>query len=137
MPQHLIIRVVKTHYTLILNPVTGSLEKQVPYGKFETREQALAYYQSQLAPAPYTEVSEDHYNPGDTKTYRLSFIEGPLKWYNPLTPEALQSAINDPFGHGLAEVLDGDGAVYVAGKQLDRPFGSEMQNTLERFVNTF
>lgn len=81
------IHIQNSGYGVVLNPVMGKSETREVIAIFDTFEEARDFYLSQRV-EPYTENGPDHYN-GGTKPYRLSFKDGPLKWFNPADDETI------------------------------------------------
>lgn len=75
-------------YYMVMNPVTAYAEEGVITVAASSYQMLVGYYFSQLAGEKYKEGR-----------YNLSFIEGPLKWYNPLL--SLELNADTTFGHGI------------------------------------
>lgn len=89
-------------FAIVLNPMTGNTENAQQFGTFETLEQAIEFYNSQIV-EPYADQGPDVFN-GGTKEYRKVFKQGgPLEWMNPLTDAEFQQP--NQFGHGFHEVV--------------------------------
>lgn len=89
-------------FWLRLNPMMSNAESGQSFGPFETKEEAIKFYENEKC-EPYKDQGPDMFGPGK-KTYHKSFKkDGPLEWLNPLH----ESEFDAPgyFGHGIHEVL--------------------------------
>ena len=67
--------------------MTGAAEHMSPICWSETKEQLVAFVNSQLAPEPYQDVS-DHWQHGSNYTWGKVFRKGSvLEWFNALTED--------------------------------------------------
>lgn len=93
---------VDISFYLVLNSIYAEAQNQVPFGPFDTRDQAIAAYRADLV-EPYGEEGVCAFS-GNTKTFRKTFRKGsPFENCNPLS----ESELIEPghFGHGIHEKI--------------------------------
>lgn len=96
---------VTTVFYLVLNPMTSNTETLSDTGPFNTRQEAIEFYESQRV-EPYREEGPDMFSFGsNTKMYTKYFRKGSvLEWMNPTDLEALQNGPN-VFNQGIHSVV--------------------------------
>jgi hypothetical protein len=102
MAKAVIQATVDIGYELILNDMRSNTEMTMHAGTFESKEQALAFYNAEKV-EPYGDPGINHFS-GSPTTWQKTFKKGgPLEWCNPLSPAELESP--GVFGHGIHEVF--------------------------------
>jgi hypothetical protein len=104
MPQVLLQATADEVFHLVLNNMTANTEQGSSYGTFNSREEAIAFYNGEKV-EPYGDPGTNHFS-GEPTTWGKNFRKGgPLEWCNPLDEATLLGQPNH-FGHGIHVTFD-------------------------------
>lgn len=86
-------------FVLELADMRGGVDKAIPVAIFTEYENLVDWYNSQLAPEPYTDKGYHSYTGSDDYGYHKVFKKGsPLEWFNPADTLEEQSFQECSFG---------------------------------------
>lgn len=102
MPKYRVELEVDIGFVLVLNLMRDRIQAQREFGPYPSRQAAIDYHNSQLAPQPWKDVGDSEF--ADNQTFVKAFKKGsPLEWMNPLRPEEFSQP--GPYGHGIYEII--------------------------------
>lgn len=92
-----IVGTLDISFVLWLNMMRNRVESRTEVARFDTREEAIAFYKGELV-EHYTDEGPNFLG-DDTQPYRKYFRKGgPLEWFNPIMEEDLQGLNHRGFG---------------------------------------
>lgn len=104
MPKYHIVSEITTGFYLVLNPMRGRMEEHREFGPYQSKQEAINFHNSSLAPATYQEEGPSGFGSGN-QIFTKAFNKGsPLEWMNPLRPMEFDQP--GSYGHGIYELVD-------------------------------